>query len=148
MLFFKFHPKNKKTDDCVIRAIAKAINKTWEEVLTELYKISLKTGYMVNDDKCYNKYLESLGYKKQLQPRKADNTKYTGSEYCTYLSVNNPNGNLGNIIAHIGGHHMTCIMPINSGDEFNCRYKILDIWNCSNKCIGNYWVKGGRTAKN
>jgi hypothetical protein len=85
--------------------------------------------------------LEKKGFIKQNQPRKSNNTKYTGKEFCNWLSINYPNGEIGNIVANIGGHHIVCIKPTYHGDGFNCRYKILDTWNSSDGCIGNYWIK-------
>ena len=43
--WFKFHnanPKNRRSGDCVIRAISTATGKSWEEVLTDLCKLALQ----------------------------------------------------------------------------------------------------------
>ena len=128
---FKFHnanPKGKRSSDCVIRAISTATGKSWDEVLDDLVKISHKYKEMPNDTKCYAKYLEDLGFSKMKQPRKADNTKYTGSEFCEYLR--RIPGEY-NVVAHIGGHHIVAIVD----------YKVVDIWNSTGKTIGNYWIK-------
>ena len=141
---FMFHnenPKGHRTGDCVIRAIAAAEGKTWDEVFTSLCELALKYKEMPNDKKVYSRYLEAQGWKKYKQPRKDDNTKYTGSQWCIKMSVVNPDGAAGNVIAHIGGHHIVCIKPTNHGDGINCRYKICDTWDSSRGCIGNYWIK-------
>ena len=124
--WLKFHnanPKNRNSDDCVIRAISLATGKSWDEVLTSLCEIALKEKRMPNEKECYGKYLEKLGWKKQKQPRKSDNTKFTGKEFVTYFS--------GMAIAHIGGHHIVCIKE----------HKVWDTWDSTEGCIGNYWVK-------
>lgn len=35
-------------------------------------------------------------------------------------------------------HHMTCV----KFDENKGRYDLYDTWDCGEKTIGNYWVKG------
>lgn len=83
----------------------------------------LKTGYDMSDVKCFGKYLESKGWQKQKQPRKADNTKFTGKEFVKHFK--------GVCVANIGGNHTVCI---------KCG-KVLDIWDSTGGCIGNYWLK-------
>ena len=126
------NPKDKRTGDCVLRAIATATGKTWDEVLDDLVDVAHKTKLMPNDPKCYDKYLESLGFEKQKQPRKADNTKYTGSEFCEYLNARVPKGK--QIVAHIGGHHTVAI-------AYDKGYRVIDTWNSTGGTIGNYWIK-------
>ena len=82
---FHFHnenPKNRITGDCTFRAIAKATGKTWAEVVREMAELSIKTGWAINDKKGIEAYLKSIGWVKHPQPRKADNRKYTGREFC------------------------------------------------------------------
>lgn len=123
---FHYHnenPKGRITGDCTFRAIAKATGKRWAEVVMDMAELSVKTGYAINDKKGIERYMASLGWVKHAQPRKADNTKYTGKEFCKEFS--------GTCVAMIGGHH---IVAIDGG-------KAHDIWDCTNKCIGNYWTK-------
>ena len=141
--YFKYvnvNPKQKKTSDCVIRALAVAMNKTWDEILTDLYTYAIKYKLMINDPALYKKYLKDKGWIMLKQPRKIDNTKYTGKEFCEELSqgccFNYKDENVmidgySDIIAHIGGHHIIAIK--------DCR--IIDTWNSSMGCIGNMWVK-------
>lgn len=137
--FYNANPKDKRSSDCVLRAIATATGKSWDEVLDDLVTIAHKYKEMPDNPKCYGKYLESLGFEKMAQPRHSDNTKYTGSEFCNYCSTNYTNGE--KIVAHIGGHHIVAIVPTYEGDGINDRYKVLDIWNSTDGSIGNYWIK-------
>ena len=137
--FFNANPKDKRSGDCVLRAISTATGKTWDEVLDDLVAYAHKYKLMPNDPKCYGRYLEDLGFIKMPQPRKDDNTKYTGSEFCKRCSINYTHGET--IVAHIGGHHTVAIMPTREGDGINDRYKVLDIWNSTNGAVGNYWIK-------
>ena len=141
-MYYNANPKSRITGDCAFRAICVGLGDlSWNEVVMEMAELSCKTGYAINDPKGIHRYLEKKGFVKQNQPRKSNNTKYTGKEFCNWLSINYPNGELGNIVANIGGHHIVCIKPTYHGDGFNCKYKILDIWDSSDGCIGNYYVK-------
>lgn len=129
------------TGDCVVRAISTALDLPWGTVMMELFNIALPMGEVFNDRSVYNKFLDKQGYWMNKQPRKADNTKYTGTEFCKYLTAKYPKGEIGTVIAHIGGHHLVCIKPWVSGDGVTCKYKVYDTWNSTSGCIGNYWSK-------
>lgn len=142
---FKYHnanPKGRKTSDCVTRAVCTATQLPYHQVVMELAELQCKIGYDKTDAKLFGKYLESKGFTKHKQPRNDDNTKCTGHDFCTALSVADAEGSMGFIVANIGGNHTVCIAPTNDGDGINCRYKVLDTWNSTGGCIGNYWVKG------
>ena len=129
--YYNANPKGNKTNDCVVRAIATATGKSWDEVFDALCEIAQKDKLMPNDEKCYGKYLKSLGWKKVGQPRKADNKKYTAAEWCEkLLAYNNKQPRLVNV----GCRHITCIKPIDG------KYKVFDTWDCTNNCVGISWL--------
>lgn len=137
--FYNANPKNKFGDDCVIRTIATALGQSWEQTVRELTEVGIKYGYVLNDKHTYDRYLKQKGWIKHKQPRKDDNTKYTGQEFCNLLQgKDNIKYNLdilrlqtkGNIIAHIGGNHIVAIV----------NHKVYDTWNSTDGCIGNYWT--------
>ena len=133
--FFHYHnqnPHNRITADCVIRAISTATGKSYEDVVLLLAGIQIITGFDSSEPDGYGKLLKSLGWVKCKQPRKADGRKYTGRQFCQSIR----NGTLDidsskRIIAHIGTHHLTAIID----------WQIFDIWDCSDRCIGTYWIK-------
>lgn len=116
--------KNKKTSDCVIRALSGASGKDYKQVAQELFDIYMKTGYMMNDKHCYEKWLESNGFVKMKQPRKYDNSKYLVGEIDRLIRLNE------NAVISCA-NHLTCVY----NDE------LVDIWDCRKKTIGNYYVK-------
>lgn len=134
--FYNANPKNKYTDDCIVRALCTAMEKPYEDVLRDLCELSIKTGKFLD----YDKYLQLNGWTKFSQPRKRDNTKYTGKEFCKkvqnvitrdeVISFSHLY-NCNNIIANIGGHHIVAI--ING--------KVQDIWDSTDGSIGNMWIK-------
>lgn len=124
---FHYHnanPKNKWTTDCVVRAISTVTGKSWEAVLKELTEFAIHYGQMVNDPILYSKYLDKLGFVKMNQPKRDNGFKYTGYTFCR----KNPDITC---IAHIGGHHLVAIVE----------GKVWDIWDSTDGCIGNYWIK-------
>lgn len=121
--YYNANPKGKKTTDCVIRAICTALNQDYNITATELLEFWLKTGYDMSDVRCFGKYLESKGWQKQKQPRKENNTKFTGKEFVKRFKET--------CVANIGGNHTVCIKD----------GKVLDIWDSTGGCIGNYWIK-------
>lgn len=126
---FHYHnanPKNKITDDCVIRALSVAMDKSWDEVMTDLCVYAIKTKYAPFNPECYGRYLEDNGWRKNKQPRKDDNTKYTGKEFVRYRQSKDIR-----YIAHIGGNHIVTIKDS----------KIWDTWDSTDGCIGSYWTK-------
>ena len=133
---YNANPKDKITDDCVIRALSRALGEEWDEVLMGLYAIALKYKYSLTDKKCYERYLKSKGWIKCKQPRKVDNTKYTGKEWCEWLNQHREYGE--HIIAHIGGHHIVCV-----AQDVDDDYKVFDTWNSTYGCIGNFFIKQG-----
>lgn len=122
--YYNANPKGRITADCVARAVCTALEQDYVETVREMVDLQIKTGYEYTDKKCIEKYMELKGWKKVKQPRKSDNTKYTGKEFCKIFK--------GTCVANIGGNHVVCIKD----------GKVHDIWDSTDGCIGNYWVKG------
>lgn len=141
--YFHFHNANlkgKMTSDCVVRAVTMVLNQPYEQTLREMAEMTIKTGYMLNENKGIEAYMKSKGWTKCKQPKKYDGTKYTGKEFCrtlmhpTYseeLQLTDKSFEINRILANIGGHHTVAIM---SG-------QIWDTWNSADGSIGIVWVK-------
>lgn len=126
MEFIKYNnnPKHKRTGDCVIRAIALACNLSWEKVYMDLAQLGCKKGFMINDNKNWQLYLKNLRYSKQKMPRKPNNKKYTVKEFADILADEDCT-----YIINIA-KHLTVVK----------NKKLFDTWDCSGKCVGNYWI--------
>lgn len=118
------NPKGKKAADCTIRAIAGAAEVNYYKVYEDLYQISLKTGYMVNEKRCEEKLLEKYGFVKMKQPKHDDGTKYEIRELDQLIDCEKEK------VVVSCTHHLTCVK---NGE-------IQDLWNCGYKTIGNYYV--------
>lgn len=123
--YYNANPHNRKSEDCVIRAICTATGLSWENVLINLTQIGVKDGYVPNDPKCFEKYLKSLGWIKCSEPRNMDNTKMLVKEF-----LNKRKGS-ESIIAYVGSHHVVAII----------NKKVHDIWDSSKQTMHTYWVK-------
>ena len=132
--YYNANPKNRITGDCVVRALSVGTGIPYWDVLKGLYEMSVKTGYMVDDTKNYDKWLKTVGFVKCGQPKKPDGTKYTGKEFCDCCAAYSSRFD-GNVIANIGGHHVVAFV------EEDGRYRDYDIWDSTDGCIGNYWVR-------
>lgn len=122
-VFYNANPKGSLTsNDCVIRAIAKATKMNWDDIYAGLYRVGMEEKDLPNSRKVYSKFLCLMGYSMQKQPHKADNSKYTASEFADKF-------NKGTYIISLAGH----LSVVVDG-------KIYDTWNCGNKCVGNYWT--------
>ena len=124
--YYNANPKNRITGDCRIRAISVACEVPYNQVVMDLAKIQCETGYDQTANQGISILLKQYGWVKHKQPRKEDNTKYTGKEFCERARY------YENYIANIGGHHIVAIV----------KGKVWDIWDSTDGCIGNYWTKG------
>ena len=120
---YNANPKNRKTTDCVIRALSTALNNSWENTYRSLVDFSIKQGLMVNDKRAYTNYLKAKGYEMLKMPRHTDNTRYTVKEFVDELAKANT------IYIISVANHLTVVK-----DKV-----LLDTWNCSRKSVGNYW---------
>ncbi len=122
--YVNVNPKNKYGGDCVIRAIANALNQTWEQTVRELTELGIKKGLVCNDRKLYPKYLESKGFVPQKEPRNEFNRKITIKNW-----IENNNINKGIYVVNAGSHHVVCIK----------NGMVEDIWDSSRSIMHKYW---------
>ena len=129
------NPKGWKTGDCVVRAIAKASSRPWEEVYRELCEIGAKKCRMPNDPKVYETYLENHGWVKHKMPRRGDKTRYKVRDFLDELYSYSGAGWMIISVAN----HLTCARALIEYDV-----KLYDTWDCSYKCVGNFWTRKRR----
>lgn len=123
--FYNINPKGRRTTDCVYRAIATALNQTWEETLRDLMEYAIKYSLDPSDKKCFEKYLKDKGWEKQSAPRKGNtNKRYRAYEF----GVEHQDEDM---ILSCGAQHLT----------FMSKGRIWDIWDCSEGSVGNFWIK-------
>lgn len=84
---FNNNPLNLKTDDCVIRALSKALDKSWEEIYIELCLKGLEMCDWGNNNAVWDDYLKENKFVRETIPNTCPNC-YTVDDF----SKDNPSG--------------------------------------------------------
>ena len=121
------NPKNRKTGDCSTRALVSVLGISYDECLKLQTEESLKCYYDPTSKQVMERILAKFGYKKMKQPKHLDGTKYLVKDLD---KLENTKTRMKGILVTVAHHH-TAVVGNN----------IIDIWNCGNKTIGNYYVK-------
>lgn len=126
MQFYKevnINPKNKRVGDCVIRAIANAEGKTWEEVFEALVTIAREKCSLPNSKDVYTEYLskyETVPVKYEFEGKKY---RLTPSDFW-----NDPKLKKGNYVI-TQANHLTCVKDGVCEDSWDCtRRAAYKIW--------------------
>ena len=118
------NPHKRKTKDCVVRAIATATGKPWVEVYDDLCRIGREISDMPSDRRVYERLLAQYGWRKCAMPRGADGKRMTLAQF------NDAIGGSQTMIVSVILH----LAAVVDGE-------LQDTWDCSRKCVGNYWKK-------
>lgn len=115
------NPSGKKTGDCVIRAIAKAEEKEWEDVFNDLVDIAREVKSVPTYKDAYEKYLS----KYETLPVKyingmGDTKRYRVRDIASAFD--------GTYVVSIANH----LTVVTDG-------VIYDLWNCMDKCAYKIW---------
>ena len=79
---FNNNPLGIRTDDCVIRAISKAMDKPWEEVYIDLCLKGFEMCDLPNANVVWDSYLKSKGYHRDIVKDTCPDC-YTVSDFCS-----------------------------------------------------------------
>lgn len=123
--YYNCNPHNRRTADCVIRAIAAGTGESWDKIAKDLMEYMLRDGHMLNTPELYGKYLADRGWVKQKQPLKGNGGKMRIGEFVEKFN--------DCAIVHAGSGHITYV----------AEGKVWDIWDTSNEVVGNYWTYKG-----
>lgn len=121
------NPKGWKTGDCVVRALATATNRSWESTYLTLCDIGVKKCRMPNDKQTYEAFLKENGWVKQKMPVWYD--AFGGKNRYTVAALADEFPDKRMVISV--AHHLT----------FVDKGTLIDLWDCSSKSVGNYWIK-------
>ena len=117
---FNGNPCGKSTGDCVVRAISVAENKSWRKVYLALCVEGYEECTFGDDNKTWDKYLKSIGYRKFNLP---ENKGYKLSDFANSHKE-------GSYIAGTGTHAVAVV----NGD-------IIDSWDSSGDTPLYYYAK-------
>lgn len=116
---FNNNPVGRRTGDCAVRAISKALNIGWEAAHLMLDVNAIGMGDMPSSDLVWGSTLRQHGYYKHLV-----NGYITAEDFCE----EHPHD--GTYVLAFGGHVATVI----SGNLF-------DAWDSSKEVVQYYWSK-------
>lgn len=116
------NPVCRRGDDCTVRAIATALNKTWEEVYVDLCVYGLKECDMPSSNHVWGAYLLDRGYTRHIVPNTCPYC-YTVRQF----AEDNPDGTY---ILALHGHVVCC--------KDGC---YMDSWDSGDEVVVYYWKK-------
>ena len=95
------NPANRKTDDCVIRAVAKVLDIPWEKAYIMLSVKGLETYDLPNSNSVWGSVLRDNGFVREIIPNTCPDC-YTVEDFC----AENPTGVY---VLGTGTHAVACI---------------------------------------
>lgn len=116
------NPLNKRTDDCVIRAISAALDEPWEKVYADVCVEGLRFYDMPSANHVWGSYLKKKGFRRFIVPDTCPNC-YTVGDFAN----DHPKGTY--ILAlH---NHVVCVKD-------GC---VLDTFDSTDRIPLYYWIK-------
>ena len=114
------NPQNKNIGDCVIRAISKALNQSWEHTYSDLAALGLRMKDLPNANNVWGAYLKQHGFSKRIIPDTCPDC-YTVRDFC----ADHP---AGTYVLSTGDH----VIAVRNGNHF-------DTWDSSDEVPQFYW---------
>ena len=117
------HPQGKQVRDCVKRAFVHVTGKSYHDIQLELNRLKKVTGAeKFNSNQNWRYYVEKVLQGKKLSfPAVKGQGRMTGLVF----AIEHPTGKY---VLRMAGHLSCCVDG-----------KILDTWDCSDKCVYNAW---------
>lgn len=75
------NPKTKRTNDCVVRAVAKALDTDWDSAYIEVVSQGLLCSDMPMNNPVWGELLKQKGYKRYIVPNTCPDC-YTVQDFC------------------------------------------------------------------
>lgn len=121
-MFIKFNPNpnGMYVEDCVIRAIAIATNRSWDDIFVHLCLQAFIMKNMPSVNKVWGNYLSSIGFERYLLPNTCPEC-YTVRDFCH----DNPEG----IFILATGSHVIAVID---GDYY-------DAWDSGDEMPVSVW---------
>ena len=119
---FKNNPRGRNVGDCVIRAVSKVLDISWETAYIDMVMEGYSMGDMPSSNSVLNSYLHTKGFRRYVIPNECPDC-YSIKQF----SIDNP---YGTYIVCTGTHTVAVI----DGDYF-------DSWNSGDEVPLFYWKK-------
>lgn len=114
--YYNPQPYKENIGDCVVRALSKALNQSWEKTYIDLALQGFIMGNLPNADSVWGKYLINRGYERHLI-----NDDGLGDYTVEDFSNDNPKGTY---ILSMPGNHVVTIVDSVLYDTWDSRYDV------------------------
>ena len=121
-IYYNPNPKQRRTDDCVIRAICKLTNTDWYYTYTQLSVCGFTKCDWGSCNEVWSSYLRKLGYHREIIPNECPDC-YSVIDFCNEYPK-------GKYLLATGTHVVTII----DGNYY-------DTWDSGNEVPIYYWTK-------
>lgn len=136
--YYNANPKGKRTNDCMLRAVAMACSVTWDEALDRLAQYD---GDIVNSAKNLRRLMFDEGFRKKPCYREGRDL-YSVSELCERFNREYHDGEIIlAVMGYKGPAHAAAILPVMENGI--TRYKVHDTFDSTGMLSGIYWVADG-----
>ncbi len=125
-VYYNPNPYENHVGDCVIRAVTKAMNSTWEEVYTKIVVYGYMMGDMPSANRVWRQFLKENGFKKYLIPDTCPDC-YTVQDFCDDYPK-------GTYIIGIDGRNSGHVVTVVDGNYY-------DAWDSGQEIPDFYWRK-------
>ena len=125
-MYIEFNPNpcGRRVGDCAVRALAKALDITWESAFMKLALNGLQMCDMPSSDSVLGSVLRQNGFERKALSNSYPED-YTAEEFCKEYPI-------GTHVLFFGGH----VACVDSGN-------LYDAWDSSQEFIQYFWSKEG-----
>lgn len=116
---YNHNPLGKKVGNCVVRAIGKALNVSWERVFEDLVNIARENKSVPSWKETYMEYLKIYPKLNAKYDTPKGKKRYTVAKVCELP---------GSYVIQLA-HHLTCVVD----------GKCYDLWDCTHKSAYRIW---------
>lgn len=121
-IHFNNNPTSRNVGDCAVRAVAKALDISWEDAYAKIAANGYAMGDMPSSDSVWGSVLRQNGFYREAIPNECPDC-YTAKDFCK----DNP---YGVFVLGFGGHVATVV----DGD-------LYDSWNSENEIPIYVWFR-------
>jgi hypothetical protein len=122
-IYYNPNPLDRRTGDCVIRALTKLLDADWDTVFVELFTTAFAMKDMMDHNIVWNDFLESCGYQRKGIPDTCP-LCYSIADFCD----DHPSGKY---VVATDSH----VVAVVDGNYY-------DTWDSGDKVPIYYWTKG------
>lgn len=121
-VFLNLNPRNNRVGDCVIRALAKAMGMTWDDVAIDLSMMMVTHKDMPSSNALWGEYLSLNGFRRGILPTDCPNC-FTIHDFCNMYPA-------GTFVVGTGSH----VVAVIDGNYF-------DTFDSGNELVAFYYEK-------